>query len=130
MERDMKRFKFVKSALLTLAFLPVANLFAANKGSLHVSSPEDVMGQTLGTGDYIVRWEGDGPDVELKIMQGKRIVATATAHKLPLPSAAANNAVEVDTSGGRHSLSLIFFSGNPVAFEIRQPAPGVQVSSK
>jgi hypothetical protein len=126
----MKNFRVVKNVLLALAFLPVANVFAANKGSLHVSSPEDVEGQTLSTGDYTVRWDGDGPDVELKIMQGKRIVATATAHMQPLPGAAANNAVEVDTSGGRRSLSLIFFLGNPVAFEIQRPAPGVQLSSK
>ncbi len=126
----MKKLRMVKGVLLALAFLPAANVFAANKGSLHVSSPEDVVGQTLGTGDYTVRWEGDGPDVELKIMQGKRIVAIAPAHKVQLPSAAADNAVEVDMNGEKRSLTLIYFSGNPIAFAIQAPPAALQVSSK
>jgi hypothetical protein len=127
---DMKKFCFLKRALLALVLLPFANALAANKGSLHVASPEDVVGQTLGVGDYTVRWEGGGPDVELKIMRGKRIVATAPAHKMQLTIPAANDTVEVDTRGGARNLKLIYFAGNPTAFVIQDPPPAVQVSSR
>jgi hypothetical protein len=130
MEREMRIFRFAKSVLLALAFLPAAGAFAANKGSMHISSPEDLAGQTLDVGDYTVRWEGEGPDVELKVMQGKKLIATAAAHKLALPSPSAENGVEIDTDDGNHKLALIFFSGNPVAFQILGPSQAVQVSSK
>ena len=121
---------FVKRLLIALALLPAANMFAANRGSLHVSSPEDVVGQTLEPGHYVVRWEGDGPNVELKIMQGKKVVATATAHTMVLQNASANDSEVLRVNGERRSLSLIFFSGKTVALEIRGPSAGVNVSSK
>jgi hypothetical protein len=121
---------FLKSSLIALALVPVPNVFAANRGSLHVTSPEDVAGQTLDPGDYTVRWEGDGPDVQLKIMQGKKILATATAHTVPLQTASANDSVVVDANGDKRRLSLILFSGKTFALEIREPSAGVNVSSK
>lgn len=127
----MKIFRiFLKSSLIALALVPVPNLFAANRGSLHVTSPEDVAGQTLDPGDYTVRWEGDGPDVKLKIMQGKKILATATAHTVALETASANDSVVVDANGGKRRLSLILFSGKTFALAIREPSEGVNVSSK
>jgi hypothetical protein len=127
---DMKKFCISKGSLIVLVLLSVPNLFAANSGSLHVSSPEEVAGQILDAGDYSVRWEGNGPGVELKIMQGKKVMATATAYTLPLQRPSANDSVVVKTSGQGRSLSQIFFSGKAVALEIREPSPGVNVSSK
>jgi hypothetical protein len=95
-----------------------------------VSSPEDVAGQPLGAGDYIVQWEDGGPNVELRIMQGKRVVATAIANVMPLQNASISDSVVLQTAGGKRSLSLIFFSGKSVAFEIRGTSGGVNVSSK
>ena len=48
---DMKTFHILKASLIALALLRVPNVFAANRGQLHVSSPEDVAGQTLNAGD-------------------------------------------------------------------------------
>ena len=56
-EAICKTFHILNSSLIALALLPVPNVFAANRGPLHVSSPEDVAGQTLNAGDYIVLWE-------------------------------------------------------------------------
>ena len=126
----MRAFRIVKRPLIALALLPVPNMFAANRGSLHVSSPEEVVGQRLEAGDNIVRWEGDGPDVELKIMQGRKLVATAKASMIPLQYASANDSEVVNVREERRSLSLIFFSGKTVALEIQGLAAGVNVSSK
>lgn len=84
----------------------------------------------MDAGDYIVQWEDSGPNVELRIMQGKHVVATAIANVMPLPNASISDSVVLQTTGGKRSLSLIFFSGKTVAFEIRGPAGGVNVSSK
>jgi hypothetical protein len=126
----MKTSHIVKSLFIALVLLSVPNVFAANRGSLHVSSPEDVAGQPLGAGDYIVQWEDGGPNVELRIMQGKRVVATAIANVMPLQNASISDSVVLQTAGGKRSLSLIFFSGKSVAFEIRGTSGGVNVSSK
>jgi len=126
----MKRFRISKGSLIVFAMLSVPNLFAANSGSLHVSSPEEVAGQTLDAGDYSVWWEGNGPTVELKVMQGKKVIAADTADTLPLQSPSASNSVVVKTNGQERNLSQIFFSGKAVALEIREPSPGVNVSNK
>ncbi len=54
----MKTSQTLKIPLAALALLVASSAFAANKGSLHVSSPEDVAGKQLAAGDYSVRWEG------------------------------------------------------------------------
>jgi hypothetical protein len=127
---DMKTYHILKSSLIALALLPVPNMFAANRGPLHVSSPEDVAGQTLNAGDYIVLWAGDGPDVELKIMQGKKVVATATAHAVQLQIPSINDSEVININGQRRSLSMIFFLGKTVALEIQGPSAGVNISSR
>ena len=122
--------KTLKRLSIALVFLSVSNLFAANKGSLHVSSPEEVAGQPLAPGDYVVRWEDRGPDVDLRIMQGRKIVATAIAHKMLLQNTSIADSVLIETIAERRSLSLIFFSGSAVALEIRGPSRATTVSSK
>jgi hypothetical protein len=119
MEYFMARLKRFKGTLTCLALLLVADAFAADKGSLHVSSPENVAGEQLAPGDYTVRWEDTGPSVELRIMQGKKIIATAPAQLIPLGDASVTDAVVVQTHGdGSRSLSRIFLSGKSFAFEI------------
>jgi hypothetical protein len=126
---NMKTLNTVKSTFIALALLSVPNMFAANRGSLHVSSPEEVAGQPLAAGDYIVRWEDSGPNAELRIMQGKRVVATAVANVMPLKNVSVSDSVVLQNYGERRSLSLIFFSGKTVALEIREPSTGTNVSS-
>jgi hypothetical protein len=127
---DMKTFHILRSSLIALALLPPPNVFAANRGQLHVSSPEDVAGQTLDAGDYIVLWEGDGPNVELKILQSKKVVATATAHAVRLQTPSINDSAVINVSGQKRSLSMIYFLGKTVALEIPGPSAGVNVSSR
>ena len=107
----MKTFHIVRSSLIALALLPVPNVFAANKGQLHVSSPEDVAGQTLNAGDYVVLWEGDGPDVALKIMQSKKVVATATAHTVQLQNASINDSAVININGANAEPGYDLFHG-------------------
>jgi hypothetical protein len=121
------RAQKLNSWLIVCALSCATEAFAANSGSLHVPSAEDVAGQHLGVGNYTVRWEGNGPDVELKIMQGRKVAATAVARVKPLQDASPNDAALIDTTSGRkRTLSQIFFAGKKVALEI--PAASEQTS--
>ena len=65
--------KISKGLLLGLALLLATSGFAANKGSLQVDDPVTVNGKQLAAGEYTVKWDGAGPNVELNIMKGKNV---------------------------------------------------------
>ncbi len=111
--------KLSKGLLLGLALLLAPSVFAANKGALQVSSPVTVNGKQLPAGDYTVKWDGAGPNVELNIMQGKNVVATVPARMIDLErSPDRDSAVTVVNSDGRKSLNEIRFSGKKYAFAV------------
>ena len=108
----MKGTQIWKGLLLSLALLLATSAFAANKGSLSISSPVNVNGKQLQAGDYKVTWEGNGPNVELNIMKGNKVVATAPAHLTDLSKAPSDNAAVVSNDGnGTRTLTEIRFSG-------------------
>jgi uncharacterized protein YcnI len=51
-------------------------------------------------GDYKVSWEGQGPEVNVTISQGKKTVVTAPARLVERESKAPRNAVVMRTNGG------------------------------
>ncbi|MBO0910216.1 MAG: hypothetical protein J2P13_00375 [Acidobacteria bacterium] len=114
----------LKGILLTAVVLVAANTFAAsNKGSLELRHPASVAGKQLATGNYTVRWDGTGDQVELKIYQGKDVVISTPAKLIQVEHPASNNSAVVNTnSDGSFSLSQIRFGGRHYALEI--PAEG------
>jgi hypothetical protein len=76
--------KISKGLLLGLALLLATSGFAANKGSLQVDNPVTINGKQLAAGEYTVKWDGAGPNVELNILKGKNVVATVPARMLDL----------------------------------------------
>jgi hypothetical protein len=115
----MKASNMLKGLVLGLAVLMTTVAFAANKGSLQVSDTVTVSGKQLKPGDYKVSWEGTGQNVELKITQGKEVVATVPAHMVDLNRPSSDNAAVVNNnSDGTRSLSEIRFSGKKFALAI------------
>ncbi len=111
--------KLSKGLLLGLALLLATSVFAANKGTLQVSSPVTVNGKELPAGDYTVNWDGAGPNVELNILKGKNVVATVPARMIDLErSPDRDSAVTVLNSDGRKALNEIRFGGKKYAFAI------------
>ena len=101
--------KISKGLLLGLALLLATSVFAANKGSLQVTDPVTVNGKQLAAGEYTVKWDGAGPNVELNIMKGKNVVATVPAR-----------VVDLDRTPDRDStVTVVNDSGNKVLYEIR-----------
>jgi hypothetical protein len=116
----MKFQSISKSLLLGLALLLATSAFAAaNKGSLQISDSVTVSGKQLSAGDYSVKWEGNGPNVELNILQGKKVVATTPARLIDLSQKPDNDAAVVKSNGdGSKSLTEIHFGGKKYALAI------------
>jgi len=111
--------KISKGLLLGLALLLATSGFAANKGTLQVNDPVTVNGKQLSAGEYTVKWDGAGPNVELNIMKGKNVVATVPARMLDLEQSPNRDTVVTSTnSDGRKSLNEIRFSGKKYAFAV------------
>ena len=115
----MKSSKLSKGLLLGLALLLATSAFAANKGSLQVSDAVTVSGKQLARGEYTVKWEGNGPNVELNILQGKKVVATMPARLIDLNrSADGNSAVVRKNDDGSRTLAEIRFAGKKYALAL------------
>jgi hypothetical protein len=117
----MKLAKTFQSVLIGSAFLLATDAFAAHKGTLHVSSPEIVAGERLAAGDYSVRWDGTGPNIQFRIMQGAKVVVAAPARiaALDTVSPADSVVVQIEADGSRR-LSQMCFSGQKLALQIEE----------
>jgi hypothetical protein len=75
--------KFVKySAVLALVTFGLSlGAFAKdrNEGKFTLSEPAQLGSTQLKPGDYKVTWDGTGSDVQVKVLQGKNVVATTSA---------------------------------------------------
>ena len=71
----MKSATFCKSILLSVSLLLASSAFAATTYSFQIGNPVNVNGTALKPGDYTVKWDGNGPNVELSILQGSRLKA-------------------------------------------------------
>ena len=115
----MKASKISKGLLLGLALLLATSVFAANKGSLQVNDPVTINGKQLQPGDYTVKWEGAGPNVELNILHGKQVIATVPARMVDINRAPDRDAAVTSiNSDGQKSVSELRFSGKKYALAI------------
>lgn len=113
----MKAWKI--SSLLVLALLLATTAFASDRGSLTLSDTTSVNGTQLQAGNYNLSWTGNGSNVELSIMKGKKVVATTPARMVEMNSPArdSSNVINTNTDGSR-SLSEIRFGGKKYALAI------------
>jgi hypothetical protein len=112
----------VKVVTMLAALLLAASAFAASdthKGTLQVFDAVQVNGQQLPPGEYDVKWEGNGPNVQVNIVRGKKVLATAPAHVVDLPDKAASDTSVVNKNDdGSRTLTQIRFGGKKYALSI------------
>ncbi len=105
--------KFAKySAVLALvAFSLSLSAFAKdkNEGKFNLADPASVGSTQLRPGDYKAVWEGTGSDVQVKILQGKNVVATSSAKLVDNPTR--QDSVTVKGEVGARSIDEIDFAG-------------------
>jgi hypothetical protein len=77
---SMKSLKFGALALAAAVILSMG-AFAKdkNEGKFTLTNPAQIGSTQLKPGDYKAVWEGTGSDVQVKILQGKDVVATTSA---------------------------------------------------
>ena len=116
----MKFQSVSKSLLLGLALLLATSAFAAgNKGSMQLLDPVNVSGKQLPAGDYSVKWDGSGPNVEVNIMKGNKVVATTPARLIDLSAKPdRDSAVIKNNDDGSRSLAEIHFGGKTYGLAI------------
>jgi hypothetical protein len=106
-----------------LLFSSAALAGETNKVKLHLADKVVVDGKPLEAGDYRVEWDGSGPAVQVKFLQGKQTVATLSAHLTEQPDRnpqdAYSTAPEPD---GSSELTAIYPGGKRVALQFEQSA--------
>jgi hypothetical protein len=124
----MKVSKSFQGVLIGSALLLANDAFAANKGTLHVSAPEIVAAERLTAGDYTVRWEGTGSRVQLRIMQGEKVMVALPVSVVALDEASPSDTVviQIDDQGTRR-VSRLCFAGRKFAFQIEEDSATASV---
>jgi hypothetical protein len=117
--------KTFKGLVLGSALLLATSAFAASKGALQLTAPATVAGKQLAAGDYTVKWDGNGPNVQLEILKGKNVVATVPAQVVTLDHESNYDSAVVNTDGsGGRVLSQIRFSGKKMALSVAGEGSG------
>jgi len=108
----MKTSRAFAAVLGGLAILVASSALAADKGSIKLFDPTTVNGSQLSPGEYQVQWEGTGSDVQLKILRGKKVVATTSATVVQLKAPAERDMTSTRNDGDHgKALTEISFRG-------------------
>jgi hypothetical protein len=122
-----------KLITLALALMLATSAFAGSdthKGSLQVFDPVQINGQQLSAGQYQLKWEGNGPDVQLNIMKGSKVVATTQAKVVDLDQKANGDAAIVtNNNDGSRSLNQIRFGGKKYALSLNGETSRAEMKS-
>jgi len=115
----------LKGIFLAVMVLAAGSALAASKGSLELQHPTSVAGKQLAKGNYTVLWDGTGDQVELKVYQGKNVVASTPARVVKVEHPIASDSAVVNSnSDGTLTLSQIRFGGKKFALELVNDAGG------
>jgi hypothetical protein len=107
-----------KTVVLGLAVLLASSAFASNKGTLQVHETLEVNGQQLAAGEYQLRWDGTGSNVEVSFMRGKKEIAKTSAKIINLDKASDNDSALVDHSSGKAIVTEVRFAGKKYALAL------------
>ena len=126
----MKFATVSKSIVMGLALLLASSAFAGTKANLTLNDATTVNGTKLKAGDYKLEWEGTGPNVEVSVLQGKKVIAKVPAKVVDLPSPSQNDAAVVNRNDdGSSTLSGARFQGKKYALDLGQSSDGMQAGS-
>lgn len=112
-----------KLVVLLVSLLLAVSAFAGDthKASLQTYNEVHLNGKALPAGEYQLKWEGNGPNLQLSILKNNKVVTTTEAHMVELAQKPSNNAaVTTANADGSRSLNEIRFAGKKYAFAIGQ----------
>jgi hypothetical protein len=94
----------------------------ASKGTLKLFEPVTVQGKELAPGKYTVEWNGEGPNVQLNIADGKNAVTAVPARIVPGAKNRTTGYSSEKQQEGRSELTNLFFEGKAYQLEIGDSA--------
>jgi hypothetical protein len=116
------------SLVLTAALLLTLGAFAEQKHHAGFTVGENVqIGSTqLKPGDYKAEWSGDGPNVQVQIMKGSKVVATVPAQVIPQKQELENTAVVYKTGdNGSKTIDQIDFAKQKASLKLGTDSSGM-----
>jgi uncharacterized protein affecting Mg2+/Co2+ transport len=119
----MKTNQSLKGIVLALTMLLAVAAFGSdtNKGSISFADNVTIGNQTVKAGDYHLKWDGTGPDVQLNVMKGNKVVASTPAHLVNTNQAFSNDAaITTANADGTKSLTGLELSGKKFTIQIAQ----------
>jgi hypothetical protein len=94
----------------------------ASKVTLKLFEPVTVQGKELAPGKYTVEWNGEGPNVQLNIADGKNAVTAIPARIVPGAKNRTTGYSSEKQQDGRSELTNLFFEGKAYQLEIGDSA--------
>jgi len=125
----MKFANVSMSLVVGLALLLTSSAIAASKANFTLNSDASVNGTKLKAGDYKLEWDGSGPNVEVSILQGKKVVAKVPAKVVDLDRASSTDAAVLKQNGSDSTLAGVRFQGKKYALELGEGGDGMQAGS-
>jgi len=129
----MKLSQVSKLFVLGLALVLATSAFAGSethKASLQFLDAVQVNGKQIPAGSYQVKWEGNGPNVEVNIVQGQKVFATVPARIVELNEKSRSDAALIkNNADGSRSLSEVRFSGKKYSLAVGEEADQAQMKS-
>jgi len=90
-----------------------------NKGTLKLFVPVTVQGKQLAPGKYTVEWNGEGPNVQLNIGDGKNTVTAIPARIVPVNTKNQSSGYSSEKQpDGQEILKNVFFEGKTYELQI------------
>jgi len=127
---DMKKLGFA-GVMTGIAMLFATTALAAEKGSMKLFDPTLVNGVQLSPGDYALQWDGTGKNLQVQILQGKKVVATTAAALVQLKAPASQNMTSTRRAeNNAKALTEVEFRGKSYALAISSSAPESDVAKK
>jgi hypothetical protein len=131
---ENKKELFMKMSRISIMLFGGALLFSSaalagtnNKGKLELTNKVVVDGKPIEPGSYRVEWDGSGPAVQVKLLQGDQTVATLPAHLTEQTDKNAQDSYATTTEpDGSRELTAIYPGGKRLALQFDQSAAAPQ----
>jgi hypothetical protein len=116
----MKTGKYIAIVAVLASGLSLS-AFAKDKNETRITLSDSVqVGTTdLKPGDYTLQWDGNGPDVQVKVLKGKNVVATVPA-KLAQGKSGYGDSIRTHAVSNVKTLDQVDFAGGKQSLLFRE----------
>lgn len=124
----MKSSKITGGLVLAVAVLLSSAAFAGSKpGSLYLGEAAQLNGKQIPAGTYQLQWKGNGPAVQVNVLKGKKVIASAPARMEQVSARPERGAAVIDTAGGGRTLVEARFADRD--YKLVFPSPEAQAQN-